>query len=261
MVSDVQMADFEVEVEVKLPEQSAAKDDHFNSGLGFRLFGETKKPKGYQCEFERESPGKNGGVYGIGWGGGFSERRKQTTAMREKNKGLFRDDKWKNAACELSGRDSNLDQRPVGFRPRRCKSLRGRFGIQHQAPAGWCDSAISARGRLAAGSDAKNFPPLDQTGNFRYRFTMKTTVFIFSLALGLVSTKAAKGLWTNPADPTIPIDFKIQGEYVGKTSGNTKLGAQVIPLWGEVNFRLCSFPAVCPVRVGPKNKSYPKGWV
>ena len=59
---------------------------------------------------------------------------------------------------------------------------------------------------------------------------MKTSALILSLAVGLVSTQAANGLWTNPEDSTLPIDFKIQGEYVGKTSSGKKLGAQVIAL-------------------------------
>ena len=59
---------------------------------------------------------------------------------------------------------------------------------------------------------------------------MKKSLLFFSLAVGLVSSQAANGLWTNPEDPTLPIDFKIQGEYVGKTSGGKKLGAQIIAL-------------------------------
>nr|MBC8350212.1 DUF1080 domain-containing protein [Verrucomicrobiota bacterium] len=62
VVSDLKMADFEVEAEVKIPTDYAG----FNSGLGFRLVGEKGKPKGYQCEIDR---GKPGGVYGIGMGG------------------------------------------------------------------------------------------------------------------------------------------------------------------------------------------------
>jgi 3-keto-disaccharide hydrolase len=59
------------------------------------------------------------------------------------------------------------------------------------------------------------------------------TVCIFSLlaVVGLAGPTVAadpkdnKGVWTDPADPTLPVDFKIQGEYA---SG--KLGVQVIAL-------------------------------
>jgi hypothetical protein len=138
VVSDMQMADFEVEAEVKLPEQSASKDDHFNSGLGFRLFGETEKPKGYQCEIERESAGKNGGVYGIGLGGWlFPKGAKQTTAMREKNRGLFRDDKWNKFRVRAVGTriQTWINGRLVSDLEDR-QSLRGRFGIQHHGSGG-----------------------------------------------------------------------------------------------------------------------------
>jgi len=53
-----------------------------------------------------------------------------------------------------------------------------------------------------------------------------------SLAGLLVATAAllsgqGKGVWTDAADPTIPVDFKLQGEFAGD-----KLGAQVIALGG-----------------------------
>jgi len=138
VVSDVQMADFEVEAEVKLPEQAAAKDDHFNSGLGFRLFGETGKPKGYQCEIERESAGKNGGVYGIGLGGWlFPKGAKQTAAMRQKNRGLFRDDKWNKFRVRAVGPriQTWINGRLISDLEDG-RSLRGRFGIQHHGSGG-----------------------------------------------------------------------------------------------------------------------------
>ncbi|HJZ93439.1 MAG TPA: DUF1080 domain-containing protein, partial [Gemmataceae bacterium] len=52
----------------------------------------------------------------------------------------------------------------------------------------------------------------------------------FLTVLGFVAPVAAadpkdKGVWTDPADPTLPEDFKIQGEYAGD-----KIGAQVIAL-------------------------------
>src|SRR6476646_6230284 len=44
-------------------------------------------------------------------------------------------------------------------------------------------------------------------------------------ASGLAAPLAAqpKGIWTDPTDPTLPVDFKIQGEYAGE-----HMGAQVI---------------------------------
>jgi hypothetical protein len=37
-----------------------------------------------------------------------------------------------------------------------------------------------------------------------------------------------KEVWTNPADPSLPVDFKIQGEYV--SDGDNKFGCQIIAL-------------------------------
>src|SRR3954471_14259250 len=47
------------------------------------------------------------------------------------------------------------------------------------------------------------------------------------LAAPLAAQPKDKGVWTDPHDPTLPVDFKIQGEYVGD-----HLGAQVIALGG-----------------------------
>jgi len=62
VLSDLEMKDFEVECEVKIP----LDYEKFNSGLGFRLTGKNGKPKGYQFEIDRYKPGA---VYGIGLGG------------------------------------------------------------------------------------------------------------------------------------------------------------------------------------------------
>jgi hypothetical protein len=51
----------------------------------------------------------------------------------------------------------------------------------------------------------------------------------------------AKGVWTSANDPTLPPDFKVQGEYVGEIKGGGKLGCQVIAL-GKGAFQA----VVCP---------------
>ena len=76
VISDLQLADFEVEAEVKIPTDYKV----FNSGLGFRLVGDKGKPKGYQFEIDRDKPG---GVYGIGMGGWLYPNK--STAAGTKN--------------------------------------------------------------------------------------------------------------------------------------------------------------------------------
>src|SRR5262245_47691969 len=49
-----------------------------------------------------------------------------------------------------------------------------------------------------------------------------------------------KSVWTDPADPTLPEDFKIQGEYAGD-----KIGAQVIAL-GKGTFQAVILPGGVP---------------
>jgi Domain of Unknown Function (DUF1080) len=52
------------------------------------------------------------------------------------------------------------------------------------------------------------------------------TVAVFVAPLAAAEPKN-KGIWTDPNDPTLPVDFKIQGEYA-----NTGIGIQVIALGG-----------------------------
>jgi hypothetical protein len=52
--------------------------------------------------------------------------------------------------------------------------------------------------------------------------------------------KDNKGVWIDPADPTLPVDFKIQGEYAGE-----RLGVQVIAL-GHEAFQAVVFPGGLP---------------
>jgi hypothetical protein len=55
----------------------------------------------------------------------------------------------------------------------------------------------------------------------------------------------AKGVWTSTEDPTLPADFKIQGEYVGASKGAGKLGCQVIALGGGT-FQAVVYPGGLP---------------
>jgi hypothetical protein len=68
--------------------------------------------------------------------------------------------------------------------------------------------------------------------------TLLMTLFALTISLGLAASGNAQGdkkkvekkkqeVWTDANDPTIPVDFKFQGEYVGD-----KIGAQVIALGG-----------------------------
>jgi hypothetical protein len=62
---------------------------------------------------------------------------------------------------------------------------------------------------------------------------MKTCLLAVGVAAGLSALAHAQtppGVWTDPADKSLPVDFKLQGEYAGPSSGGTPLGAQVIAL-------------------------------
>jgi hypothetical protein len=69
------------------------------------------------------------------------------------------------------------------------------------------------------------------------------------LALIPVGAEEPKGkkkeVWTDPADSTIPADFKIQGEYVGELTGGGKIGAQVIAL-GDGQLQAVVLPGGLP---------------
>lgn len=57
--------------------------------------------------------------------------------------------------------------------------------------------------------------------------------------------QAAKEVWTDPKDATLPDDFKVQGEYVGESSSGAKLGCQVIAL-GDGHFQAVVLPGGLP---------------
>ncbi len=59
--------------------------------------------------------------------------------------------------------------------------------------------------------------------------------------------KKKKGteVWTDPADPTIPVDFKYQGEYVSAGAGSDRIAAQVIAL-DKGHFQAVIYPGGLP---------------
>ena len=131
VVSDLQLSDFVVEMEVEIP------TDHvgFNSGLGFRLIGDTGKPKGYQCEIDRLKPA---GVYGIGMGGWlFPKSKAQTAAYQKASKGLFKPTGWNHFRVEAKGPRIRtwLNGKLIAELEHK-QSLKGRFGIQHHGKGG-----------------------------------------------------------------------------------------------------------------------------
>ena len=130
VVSDLKMADFEVEAEVKIPTDYAG----FNSGLGFRLVGKTGKPKGYQCEIDR---GKPGGIYGIGMGGWLYPNKKTMAEYKARSKGLFKPEKWNKlrVVCKGPSIKTYVNGKLVSEIEHK-QSLEGHFGIQHHGKGG-----------------------------------------------------------------------------------------------------------------------------
>ncbi|MGY8651255.1 MAG: 3-keto-disaccharide hydrolase, partial [Verrucomicrobiia bacterium] len=73
---------------------------------------------------------------------------------------------------------------------------------------------------------------------------MKKTLLTLGIILSLNAT-AANGLWTDAKDKTLPIDFQIQGEYLGELSCGCDFGAQVIAL-GNGEFQAVLYPLGLP---------------
>jgi hypothetical protein len=118
VVSKVEMADLEAELEVLLPEYQG-----FNSGLAFRCQGAKGKPKGYQIEIDRKLPG---GIYGIGLGGWLS-----------KKKGVLKEGQWNHFRVKAEGDHIQTwvnGELVSDLREKR--QLKGYFGIQHHGKGG-----------------------------------------------------------------------------------------------------------------------------
>ncbi|MCH1507732.1 MAG: sulfatase-like hydrolase/transferase [Akkermansiaceae bacterium] len=118
VTSDIQMSDFEAELEVMLPEYEG-----FNSGLAFRCQGAKGKPRGYQIEIDRKIPG---GVYGIGLGGWLG-----------KEKGVLKEGEWNHFRVMAEGeRIRTWVNGKLVSDLKDGKQLKGYFGIQHHGKGG-----------------------------------------------------------------------------------------------------------------------------
>ncbi len=56
------------------------------------------------------------------------------------------------------------------------------------------------------------------------------TILTILFCLSVSAQGANDGRWIDPTDPTIPVDFKYQGEYVGSLENGGKSGCQVVAL-------------------------------
>ena len=130
VLSNVEMKDFEVECEVKIP----LDYEKFNSGLGFRLTGKNGRPKGYQFEIDRYKPGA---VYGIGLGGWLYPKKEQETEYKVRSKNLFKAAEWNpvRVLCEGSSIKTFLNQKIIS-EINDNQSMSGCFGIQHHGKGG-----------------------------------------------------------------------------------------------------------------------------
>ena len=130
VVSDLKMADFEVEAEVKIPLDYKG----FNSGLGFRLVGGQGKPKGYQCEIDQSKPG---GVYGIGMGGWLYPAKGKEAEYKERAKGIFKPEEWNKVRVVCKGPSiKTFVNGKLVAEVQHKQSLEGHFGIQHHGKGG-----------------------------------------------------------------------------------------------------------------------------
>lgn len=135
VVSERTMENFEVSLEIKLPDDAA--EMKLNTGLAFRCTGELGKPKGYQCEIEAPSPGNNGGVYGIGLGGWLYPKKEEAGEHRNAIEGLIKDGEWNTyrVICEGPSIKTFINGTQVADL-NDSQSLSGFFGIQHHGKGG-----------------------------------------------------------------------------------------------------------------------------
>ena len=126
VVSDLKLGDFILEAEAKMPEGK------INSGIGFRLTGDTGKPKGYQCEIMDAIPGKNGGMYGIGIGGWIYPAKGQEAEFEKRVKNVVKRNDWNKYKVHCEGKRIRIYVNDKLITDtEHDKNLSGAFGIQH----------------------------------------------------------------------------------------------------------------------------------
>ena len=130
VLSDLQMKDFMVEGEVKIP----LDYEGFNSGLGFRLVGDQGKPKGYQCEIDQKKPAA---IYGIGLGGWIYPRKGTEAEYSKRVQGLFDANSWNHFRISCVGPKAKtfLNGQLVAETDELVQA-KGSFGIQHHGKGG-----------------------------------------------------------------------------------------------------------------------------
>lgn len=135
-------------------------------------------------------------------------------------------------------------------RCRRCSSECGVRALRGPVPfAGAAAPLIDASGWAKQDLGLTEQPiglTLDERISTVMRFPA-TAVLKFCLAAALLGAPAATGkdLFTDPADPELGKDFKVQGEYVGQIKGGGKLAAQVVAL-GDGRFQAVLYPGGLP---------------
>jgi hypothetical protein len=77
------------------------------------------------------------------------------------------------------------------------------------------------------------------------RFLLTASILLLAATGQRAAAEDWKGLWTDPNDPTLPVEFKIGGEYAGQIEGGEKLGCQVIVL-GKGAFQAVVYPGGLP---------------
>lgn len=135
VVSDKEMSDFEFTADVLLPDD--ADEVALNSGIAFRLTGESGKPKGYQCEIEALYPGENGGVFAIGLGGWLYPKENQKKEHRAAVEGILKKGEWNTyrVICEGPSITTFVNGKQIA-QIEDTQSTGGYFGIQHHGKGG-----------------------------------------------------------------------------------------------------------------------------